>query len=78
MDIFKQAAQGKSRDDLLFTSVQGKRINASNFGRRQWPKALEAAEIDKYLTPHSLRHTYASWMLMAGIPPQTVQHTPWA
>src|SRR5699024_5418908 len=74
IDLFRQQAAGKSRDDLLFTSPQGKPVNQSNFGRRQWPKALAAAGIDKHLTPHSLRHTYASWMLMAGVAPQTVQH----
>ena len=72
--VMRQCAEGKARDDLLFTSPKGLPINVSNFGRRQWPKALEEAGIQKRLTPHSLRHTYASWMLMAGVPPQTVQH----
>lgn len=74
VELFKQSAAGKSKDDMLFLSPTGRRINASNFGRRQWSKALAGAGVDKHLTPHSSRHTYASWLLMAGVTPQTVQH----
>ncbi|WP_419404242.1 tyrosine-type recombinase/integrase, partial [Micrococcus sp. F3Y] len=49
---------------------------------RRLPVALDevravddaAAGIAKHLTPHSLRHTFASWALMDGVPAQVVQH----
>lgn len=74
VDLFAQQAEGKQPDDLLFTSPSGKRINSGNYGARQWVKALEEAGITKHITPHSARHTFASWALMAGVAPQTVQH----
>ena len=36
--------------------------------------ALAAAGITKDLSPHSARHTFASWALMEGVAPQIVQH----
>lgn len=72
--LFRDQAKGKGPDDLLFTAPRGGRIFAHRYNERQWAKALEDSGIDKHLTPHSLRHTFASWQLMAGVPPQTVQH----
>lgn len=74
METFKAAAQGKDPDDLLFTTPTGRRISDINYNQRQWKAALTRAGIDKHLTPHSARHTFASWALMAGVSPQTVQH----
>lgn len=39
--LFAEHAKGKARDDLLITSPMGHRINAVNFGRRNWAKALD-------------------------------------
>lgn len=59
---------------LVFTGVQGGRVQAQHFNTRVWKKALADAGITKAITPHGLRHTSASWMLMAGVAPQVVQH----
>ena len=65
---------GKDDDALVFTSPEGRVIHRGNFVHRHWTPAMHRAKIGKHLTPHSLRHTFASWALMAGVPPQTVQH----
>lgn len=74
LQAFREAAKGKGPDDLLFTTPTGARVHGHRYGERQWKRALTKAGIDKHLTPHSARHTFASWALMSGIAPQTVQH----
>ena len=61
-------------EDFLLTSPTGRVIHRTNFVERHWKPALAAAGIAKHLTPHSLRHTFASWALMDGVPAQVVQH----
>lgn len=65
---------GKEPEALVFTSPEGRVIHRGNFVNRHWTPALHRAKVGKHLTPHNLRHTFASWALMAGVPPQTVQH----
>lgn len=73
MDAFAALTKDKAPDDLLFTAPRGGQIHAHRFAARQWTDALEKSGISKHLTPHSLRHTFASWQLMAGVAPQVVQ-----
>lgn len=44
----------------------GERI-VSNF-RRSWERMLLDAGIEGHVTPHSLRHTAATWLMQAGVP----------
>jgi len=37
--------------------------------RRSWDGARERAELDKAVTPHTLRHTRATWLMQAGVSP---------
>ncbi|MCV2396179.1 site-specific integrase [Actinotalea sp. M2MS4P-6] len=67
-------ASGLTHDELLFTSRQGRRIQAQHYRERFWLPALERAGITKHLTPHSLRHTGASWLLARNVSPIVVQH----
>lgn len=73
-DMIAPLVVGKAADELVFTSPRGLRIRSNRFNERQWNKAKRRAGITKELTPHSLRHTSASWLLMAGVPAQVVQH----
>ena len=73
MDAFAQLAKDKAPDELLFTAPRGGQIHPHRFAARQWADTMEKAGLTKHLTPHSLRHTFASWQLMAGVPPQVVQ-----
>lgn len=73
-DMIRPMLEGLAPDDFVFTAVQGGRISAGRFRERQWGKAMKRAGITKHLTPHSLRHTSASWLLTEGVAPQIVQH----
>lgn len=73
-DVLAPLIEGHDAQDLVFTAVQGGRVPAGRFNERYWTPAKSAAGITKELTPHSLRHTSASWDLMRGIPTQVVQH----
>ena len=68
------AARTRDPEAFVFTSVQGARISAQRYNTRVWSPAVQRAGIVKHVTPHGLRHTSASWLLMAGIAPQVVQH----
>lgn len=52
---------------LLFPAAKGGLINIDNWRRREWRPAVEAAGLDLALTPYSMRHTYASFALAAGV-----------
>lgn len=73
-DDLMRLAQGRDAKAFLFTGPRGAVIHPNNFRERQWARAKAAAGITKELTPHSLRHTSASWLLGAGVAPQVVQH----
>jgi integrase len=47
-------------------------LQANNLGQREFKRVIEAAEV-KRITIHGLRHTSATLLLKAGVPPQVVQ-----
>jgi integrase len=51
---------------LLFPAAKGG-LNIDNWRRREWRPAIEAAGLAAPLTPYSMRHTYASFALAAGV-----------
>lgn len=71
--VLLEVIKGKAAGDFVFTTRQGKHPQATHFRARQWARALRAAGITKHLTPHSLRHTGASWLLRDGTSPMVVQ-----
>lgn len=74
MDDLRELVAGKQPDDFVFVGKEGGRVQAQHFRNRQWARALKASGVNKALTPHSLRHTGASWMLANNVSPIVVQH----
>lgn len=60
-------------EDLVFTSVEGKRIQSQHFAARVWRQAVERARLGKRPRVHDLRHTHASWQIAAGTPLPVIQ-----
>lgn len=61
----------KATGPLLISGYAGEKIPA-NFRRRDYYPLLEKLKIQRK-TPHSTRHTYASWARKAGIAPEMLQ-----
>jgi len=58
----------KSPDDLVFTSVEGGRLNGAN-----WRRAVQWSAHNRGRRIHDLRHSAATFWLSAGVDPKTVQ-----
>ncbi|MGH8794448.1 MAG: tyrosine-type recombinase/integrase [Stackebrandtia sp.] len=69
----KPYVEGQGEDALVFTSPRGDAIRAHNFRPRIFASAVDAAELPAGLTPHSLRHTFASLSVAAGADVKTLQ-----
>lgn len=57
---------------LVFTSEEGTPLRRSNFRRRVWRPALDAAGLPSSTHFHALRHATASWLIDAGANPLEV------
>jgi integrase len=57
---------GSDGDALVVASRTGGPVLRQNWIRRVWRPALAAAGLPGALTPHSMRHGYASWLVQAG------------
>ncbi len=55
-------------DALVFTSPEGAPLRHSNFYKRVWRPAVEAARLPDGIRIHDLRHSAASFMARAGYP----------
>ena len=65
--FFKRLTNGRSSKELMFLRENGRPWSYYHF-RVQLTKASEKANIKPEVTPHKLRHTFASKAAMAGIP----------
>lgn len=70
--ILEKRIKGKARDELVFTTTGGGILRAGN-ARRDWFD--QAAEVAGYpgMTPHELRHTFASVAISAGASVKALQ-----
>lgn len=67
----KKATVSPSGTDQVFTSPRGTLIRRTTFGKRIWRPLLAKLGID-HRGAHHLRHTAATMMLGAGVPPHIV------
>jgi integrase len=55
-------------NEWLFVNRTGGPVRYAGFKRRVWDPAVKRAKLNPPPTPHSLRHTCASWLLSEGYP----------
>ncbi len=70
--VKRSAAFGPARQGALFVNKHGKRISARSV-RRKFDKYLLIAGLDSHVSPHTLRHSFATHMLNAGADLRSVQ-----
>lgn len=67
-----RSAWSPDGDQALFLSTRGNRMSAAAL-RRVFERCVLAAGLDPALTPHALRHTYATELLTGGADLRSVQ-----
>lgn len=74
VSLLREQIADKTDDSYVFTTATGERLNKSNWTNRVFRRAVKGAGLDvEGLTPHSLRHTYASLCIAAGVDVVTLQ-----
>jgi integrase/recombinase XerC len=70
---YRHELGGGKSTQAIFLSRRGHRIPDAKSIRRRIEKYAQAAGIQKKITPHTLRHTFATHMLNAGADLRSVQ-----
>jgi integrase len=65
--FFKSIVEGRKKSELMFQLKEGKPWGKGD-QIRLMKRAVKAAKIEDGLSFHELRHTYASTLVMAGVP----------
>ena len=58
---------------LVFTNSIGGPVGRTSFRTRIWKPAIKRAGLPARLRFHDLRHSYATWLVSDGVPPNIVQ-----
>ncbi|MCA9232582.1 MAG: tyrosine-type recombinase/integrase [Gammaproteobacteria bacterium] len=64
--VFGTWLQGRAGEEFVFAKEPGGKPPGAPAARAYLRRLVEKAEIDKTVTPHKLRHTYATRLLEAG------------
>ena len=67
--VLKSIARVEGQDRVFLYEGQPLR---QSFGKRTWRKAVKKAGLEG-LRFHDLRHTWASWLMQAGVPAYAIQ-----
>lgn len=59
--------------ELVFTNSIGGPVGRTSFRTRIWKPAIRRAGLPERLRFHDLRHSYATWLVSDGLPPNIVQ-----
>jgi integrase len=71
-NFFEDQIEGKRLDDFMFLRDDGTEWKKDH-QRERMKAACEAAQIEKHITFHNLRHTFASLLAMGGTQPELIQ-----
>ncbi|HZB47612.1 MAG TPA: tyrosine-type recombinase/integrase [Mycobacteriales bacterium] len=58
---------------MVFTNSVGGPVGRTSFRSRVWKPAIRRAGLPERLRFHDLRHSYATWLVSDGLPPNIVQ-----
>ena len=72
LDDMLTLVSGRAGDDLVFPAPSGGPFDDTNFRARVFVPAVRRARVPRG-TPHDMRHTAASWLVMAGVDLYRVQ-----
>jgi len=73
VELLVQHRQTFPSPELVFVNSVGGPVGRTSFRTRVWKPALRRAGLPEALRFHDLRHSYATWLVTEGVPPNVVQ-----
>lgn len=67
VEAIRPLVAGRAKQEPLFTSPSGARLDMSHFRSRKWKRLRDKAGLPEWATPHDLRHHVASVLFELGI-----------
>ena len=75
--VLGRATAGRKKTALVFTGSRGGMLDQPHFYAYRWQRAVALAQrngLTKTPRFHDLRHTYAAWLISAGVPLPEIQY----